>query len=150
MRFSVALIAAVAASAAVLPEKKHDADFPPERSASMDGQEIGPLGQGYKLYSKRVDDTKPKVPTSNAAGPLGQGYMLYSKRDKAHEPKAPIKNAAGPLGQGYMLYSKRGKAKEPEAPVKNAAGPLGQGYMLYSRDEVEQPGAQDHDYFLYT
>lgn len=77
------------------------------RLAPKEAHEIGPLGVGYKLYSKRAVDAKPGVSTGSAAGPLGQGYMLYGKRDNSVTPKVAAKHSTGPSGVGDRMHSKR-------------------------------------------
>ncbi|OTA06121.1 hypothetical protein A9Z42_0068660 [Trichoderma parareesei] len=87
-----------------------------------DTEEVGPLGNGYKQYSKRGEADAPE---GHPVGPLGNGYQQYSKRGEAKEPEG---HPVGPLGNGYMQYSKRAEDKQ----VSGARGSLGNGYQQYS------------------
>ncbi|KAK1245974.1 hypothetical protein MKX07_005043 [Trichoderma sp. CBMAI-0711] len=91
MHFLAVLTAAVAASAAAIPSPHGD-------KHERDTEEFGPLGNGYKQYSKRGEADAPE---GHPVGPLGNGYMQYSKRAEDKQ----VSGAPGPLGNGYQQYS---------------------------------------------
>ncbi|KAL7806875.1 hypothetical protein V8C26DRAFT_415626 [Trichoderma gracile] len=115
MHFLAVLTAAVAASAAAIPSPHGD-------KHERDTEEVGPLGNGYKQYSKRGEADALE---GHPVGPLGNSYQQYFSRGEAKEPED---HPVGPLGNGYMQYSKRAEDKQ----VSGAPGPLGNGYQQYS------------------